>query len=150
MSDDTTQVKAWMNPPEHTVGPLTPLEEAFGVMAREGVRHLLVLDEDRELVGVVTDRDLRRPTIEGEVMSVEAMYKVGQSLTVRDVMTEEPMTVAPNTHTTEAARMMVENKFNCLPVVSGDGDLVGITTSSDLLSALVHDADPLAAEFEAS
>jgi len=50
----------------------------------------------------------------------------------------------------EAARIMVENKFNCLPVLGQEGDLVGITTSSDLLSALVHDADPVAAELEAS
>lgn len=147
MSDDTMQVKAWMNPPEHTVGPQTPLEEAFGLMAKEGIRHLLVLDDDNELVGVVTDRDLRRPSVDGEVMTIEKMYKVGDALKVSDVMTEGPMTVDPDTHTTEAARIMVENKFNCLPVVA-DGDLVGITTSSDLLSALVHNADPMAAELE--
>ncbi|MEM1029137.1 MAG: CBS domain-containing protein [Myxococcota bacterium] len=150
MSGAAIKVKMWMNPPEHTVDRGTTVEEAFAVMAREGIRHLLVVDESEELVGVVTDRDLRRPTIDGEVMTVEAMYKVGEALKVRDVMTASPMTVGPETHAAEAARMMVENKFNCLPVVDRDGGLVGITTSVDLLSALVHETDPLAAELEAS
>jgi acetoin utilization protein AcuB len=134
-------VGAWMNQPEHVVAPDAPVDEAFAVMRRAGVRHLLVVSSD-ELVGVVTDRDLRRPdSNNGDVMSVSEMYKIGEDLTVEDVMTGEPTTVTPEALTSEAAKLMVDNKYNCLPVVR-DTKVLGIITSSDLLAALVHEVDP--------
>ncbi len=134
-------VGAWMNQPDHCVAPQAPVDEAFALMRRANVRHLLVVQGD-ELMGVVTDRDLRRPDRGGDgVMSVEEMYRVGESLEVQDVMTSEPTAVAPDALTAVAAKLMVENKFNCLPVVLEDR-VIGIITSSDLLAALVHEVDP--------
>ncbi len=134
-------VGAWMNQPEHFVAPDATVDDAFARMRRAGIRHLLVLRGD-ELVGVVTDRDLRRPDwSDGDVMSVSEMYRIGEELTVADVMTAEPTTVAPDALTSVAAKLMVDNKFNCLPVVRED-KVVGILTSSDLLAALVHEVDP--------
>ena len=134
-------VAAWMNEPEHTVEPDTPLEEAFALMQRENVRHLLVIRGGEDLLGVVTDRDLRRPSNDGNVMSVSELYRMGEDLTVADVMTEDPTTVGPHDLTAHAAKLMVDNKFNCLPVMRGSR-VVGIITSSDLLAALVHEVDP--------
>lgn len=135
-------VGAWMNEPEHWVEPSATVDDAFARMRRANVRHLLVLKGGEELVGVVTDRDLRRPDwADGDVMSVKEMYKLGEKLKVQDVMTEEPITVTPRQLTSDAAKLMVENKFNCLPVVEDD-KVLGILTSSDLLAALVHEVDP--------
>ena len=145
-------VSAWMNNPEHWVVPEAYVEEAFAIMRRAGIRHLLVMKND-ELLGVVTDRDLRRPNGVGEeLVSVREMYLFGDNLRVADVMTEEPVTIGPDTLTAEAARVMVENKFDCLPVLKGE-KVVGIITSSDLLAALVYEVDPdfvAARELEAS
>lgn len=134
-------VAAWMNEPEHTVEPSTAVEEAFALMQRENVRHLLVVRGGEDLLGVVTDRDLRRPSSDGNMMSVKDLYRVGDDLTVADVMTEDPTTVRPDDLTSFAAKLMVDNKFNCLPVMRGSR-VVGIITSSDLLAALVHEVDP--------
>lgn len=146
-------VKAWMNPPEHTISPDAYAEDAFKVMKRAGVRHLLVM-RGEELVGVVTDRDLRRPDwSDGDVLSVREMYRLGEELRVYDVMTSDVTTTGPDDLTSQAAKVMVENKFNCLPVVDDDDEVVGIITSSDLLAALVHEVDPdfvAAREAEAS
>jgi acetoin utilization protein AcuB len=134
-------VKAWMNAPDHTIGPDAMAEEAFAIMQRADIRHLLVM-KDEELLGVVTDRDLRRPKSEGgEVMSVSELYRLGEDLTVEEIMTSPPFTASPDDSTAQAARVMVENKFNCLPVLNGD-KVVGILTSSDLLAALVYSSDP--------
>ncbi len=135
-------VGAWMNEPEHWVEPTATVDDAFARMRRANVRHLLVLKGGEELVGVVTDRDLRRPDwADGDVMSVKEMYKLGEKLRVADVMTEDPITVEPSQLTSEAAKLMVDNKFNCLPVINEE-KVVGILTSSDLLAALVHEVDP--------
>ncbi|MCC6523565.1 MAG: CBS domain-containing protein [Polyangiaceae bacterium] len=138
-------VAAWMNQPDHQVAPTTTLEDAFAVMQRENVRHLLVVDGG-DLVGIVSDRDLRRQETPRRKSSKEPwtlhdLYLFGDELAVRDVMTEDVVTVSPDDPTSTAARVMVENKINCLPVVLG-GDLVGILTSSDLLAALVYSSDP--------
>ena len=143
-------VKAWMNPPEFTIRPDAFVAEAFAILKREHIRHLLVVNEDSDLVGVVTDRDLRRPDWNGgEVLSVKDMYKLGDELRVHDVMTAEVKTVLPNASVAEAAKLMTELKIDCLPVVR-DGDVVGILTSTDLLSALVHQMDPEVLEARAA
>src|SRR5690606_38356298 len=98
-------------------------------------------------VGVVTDRDLRRPNWNGDdLLSVRDMYLLGDELRVFDVMSEDPITVTPDELTATAARIMVENKFDCLPVLDDRGAVVGILTSSDLLGALVYEVDPVALE----
>lgn len=134
-------VGSWMSPPEHTVRPDAFAEDAFTILKRERIRHLLVMNEAGELLGVVTDRDLRRPDWGGRVLSMRDMYLLSDELRVYDMMTEEVVTVTPDTPTADAARMMVEGKFDCLPVVA-DGEVVGIITSSDLLAALVHEVEP--------
>lgn len=138
---DAGLVQAWMNPPEHTVAPDDRADEAFAHMKRAGVRHLLVM-KDEELCGVVTDRDLRRPDWhDGKTISIRDMYLIGKDLRVRDVMTREVLTSEMDDSIVHAARMMVENKINCLPVMR-DERVVGILTSSDLLAALVYSHDP--------
>ena len=138
---DELRVRAWMSPPEHTIDPDSFVDDAFRVMRRADVRHLLVT-KGEELAGVVTDRDLRRPDwSDGEVLSARDMYRFGDELRVYDVMTSEVITVQLDDATAFAARLMVENKINCLPVLQGD-KVVGIITSSDLLGALVREVDP--------
>jgi len=143
-SDDLpneNRVGAWMNPPDYTIGSHELVDEAFKLMQRQNIRHLLVVDND-ELVGVVTDRDLRHQELEAdEITSVSEIYRVGQKLKVEDVMTDQVITATADDLTADAARIMVENKINCLPVVDDD-KVIGILTSSDLLAALVHEVDP--------
>lgn len=55
-------------------------------------------------------------------------------LTAKDIMSDKVITVSPDTDIPTAARLMVDNKFNGLPVISGNGKLVGIICQSDLIS----------------
>jgi len=55
-------------------------------------------------------------------------------LTVKDIMTASPVTVTPNTEIVQAAKLLLENRINGLPVVDDDGKLVGIICQSDLIA----------------
>jgi CBS domain-containing protein len=98
------------------------------------IRHTPVLDESSgEVVGIVSQRDLFRGALARSLGYGEhAQQKVLGMLRVKDVMTNEPVTVGPDTPLKEAARIMLERKLGCLPVVSG-GKLVGILTESDFV-----------------
>lgn len=54
-------------------------------------------------------------------------------LTARDIMTSTPVTVSPETSVTEASRILLDNRFNGLPVVDAAGTLLGIICQSDLV-----------------
>ena len=100
-----------------------PLAE--DVMAFKHVHHLPVIDETGRVVGVVSDRDLLRMSRDDE-------------LRVADVMTRDVWTVAMDTLASEAGAVMRDQRFGCLPVVDGDGVLVGIVTEHDFLSFAVR------------
>jgi CBS domain-containing protein len=101
-----------------------------------GIRHLPVV-RGGMLVGLLTQRDLLR----------SAMSRPAKTTQAADVMTREPVTVRPTTSLVHAARIMLSNKFGCLPVCSEDGTLVGIITEADFVrfaADMVQDLDLVA------
>ncbi len=102
-----------------TVAPDTPLEVVWTMMEGEDVRQLPVVEE-RKLMGIITERDVR-PVLRSE------LFEIGSA---EMVMTEYPITVTPNLPLYRAAEMLRAYKFGALPVVD-DGALVGIITVSD-------------------
>ncbi len=133
------RVKAWMSPPRHRIDPAALVDEALCLMHEHRVRHLLVMSRG-ELVGVVTDRDLRRPH-PAERTSLRELYVVGRDVAVMHVMTSRLVTVEEDDSTAYAARLMIDNGVGCLPVVR-DADVVGILTRTDLMRALSYAVDP--------
>jgi CBS domain-containing protein len=101
------------------------LEMADNYLELGHIRHLPVV-RGRKLVGLITHRDLLRNCDRKDT-------RTGAPLIARDVMTTRVMVVHPETSTREAIRMMLTNKFGCLPVTTEAGTLVGIVTESDLL-----------------
>jgi CBS domain-containing protein len=121
-------VRDWMTREPITVPEECSIRQALGLMQRDGVRHLLVLDGDR-LSGILSNRDVKRL----------ALGDPGPPLLsgpVRSIMTEDPVTVAPETAVTIAARLLLEHRIGALPVRDGD-EIVGIFTTADALEALL-------------
>jgi CBS domain-containing protein len=103
-----------------------------------GIRHLPVV-QDGKLLGLLTQRDLLR--------SGESGRPSARERPVSEIMTREITTVGPGTGLAEAARLMLERKFGCLPVCDGTGTLVGIVTESDFVrfaADVVRDLDLVA------
>ena len=105
------------------VRPSTRLVEAMRILIDHKISCLIVLDA-QQLVGIVSDRDLREHR--GHLEQVK----------LNGVMTERPVTVTPATTIEEAAQIMLERQIGGLPVVA-DGRLVGIITASDIMRAFL-------------
>lgn len=111
------------------------LDLADDIMRLGRIRHLPVVEDDR-VVGVVSQRDLFRSALASALgYGEKAQRGLMQTLLVKEVMSTPVVTVAPECAVREAARLMVEKKIGCLPVVSGEA-LVGIVTETDMLKLL--------------
>ncbi len=108
-------------------------------MERGRIRHLPVVGGDGRLVGLVTHRDLLASSFSlfAEVASAE-QRRVFASLPVCDIMHRRVLSVAPDLPVADAARILLRNKFGCLPVVDEDGRLCGIVTEADFLRLTVR------------
>lgn len=130
-------VKEYMTPNPVTVAPETSVPEAAALMKKGGFRRLPVLKEG-ELVGIVTDRDLKEamPSDANALSVWEINYLIAR-LKVAEIMTEHPVTVADTLPLQAAAKTMLEAKVGGLPVTH-EGKLVGVITVTDVLRAFLH------------
>ncbi|MCM3637119.1 acetoin utilization AcuB family protein [Sporosarcina luteola] len=109
--------------PEHTVS------DALTIMQKKKIRHLPIVSDDKGLVGIVTDRDLKEvvPSLYSDSRDA-SVYNIPLS----EIMTKNPISGHPMDFVEEAAIIFYDNQIGCLPIVSG-GKLVGIITETDLL-----------------
>jgi acetoin utilization protein AcuB len=120
-----------------TVTPQTTLPEALKLVAQRRIRHLPVVDSGGDLVGIVSDRDLKQ-AMASPATSLEAhelVYLLNRLL-VEKIMTRTVVTIGPMRPVEEAARLMVQEKIGAVPVIEG-GALVGILTETDVLELFV-------------
>jgi len=132
-------VRDLMTAPVVTLSARQSVALAEVVMKLKRIRHLPVVEEDRRLVGLVTHRDLLRAKISalapiGRERRAEAELRVA----VSQIMQTEVWSVSPAAPALNAARLLSDHRFGCLPVVEA-GRLVGIVTEHDFL-ALVTDS----------
>ncbi|MBI4880968.1 MAG: CBS domain-containing protein [Planctomycetes bacterium] len=118
-----------------TAKPDMSVKEAFFTMRRGRVRHLPVLDGDK-LVGIISDRDLRRPKWAEDLDDWTSYYQIDENLQVGDVMTKNPETVCTRDEILTAVKILRERRYGALPVLNRKGELVGILSAQDLLAAL--------------
>lgn len=103
------------------------------LMYENDIRHVPVVDEDGDLVGLVSQRDLlRRSLVEQPDVPRMIEDEVLARMTVDQLMTTGVETTETDADLAEAARTMFENKFGCLPVVEARR-LVGILTEADFV-----------------
>jgi CBS domain-containing membrane protein len=116
-----------------TARPRDPVILIRDLIHDHGVRHVPVVDDEGSLVGLVSHRDLLRTAlIEQPDSAPQAENEALAGITTGEVMNTSVDTVEPDTPLVEAAELMLENKYGCVPVVEGDR-LVGILTESDFV-----------------
>ena len=133
MAPTSLRVRDVMSREVHTVKRNDELAIADELMKQKRVRHLPVLDEDGEVCAVVSQRDLFRGALLRALgygsRAEELMLK---QVAVKEAMSTEIQTTAPDTPVADAARVMIERKIGCLPVIE-NGKLVGIVTETDFV-----------------
>jgi CBS domain-containing protein len=139
-----------------TVSPDADAREAVQLLARTDKGAIPVVDEDRRLVGIVSESDLvlgdeeadlhlpHYLNIMGGVVFVGSMKGFEERLEkafatrVSELMTVDPVVVNDYSSAETVARRIAENHHNHLPVVDGEGRLLGLVTRADALAALVE------------
>ena len=123
-----------------TVKENDSLQRAFSLMKKNSIRHLPVVREET-LVGIITDRDFRQAMIpvEDSGKGKEGYrYRLPKAGKVKKYMTSEVIVVTPHTDIEEAACLIYRHKVGGLPVINGEGKLMGIITETDLLAVFIE------------
>ena len=121
-----------------TATPDMSIAEASSLMKQEKVHRLPVLDKDKRLVGLITEKDiLYASPSPASSLSIHEMAYLLSKLTVKKLMSKNVVTISKDTTVEEAARMMVDQDLSCLPVLEGD-KLIGIVSKSDMFKILLE------------
>lgn len=121
-----------------TASPDMSVSEASSLMKREKVHRLPVLDKDRKLVGIISEKDILYASPSPvSTLSIHEMAYLLSQLTVKKLMTRDVVTIDKDTTVEEAARLMVDQDLSSLPVLE-DGKLIGIVSKSDLFKILLE------------
>jgi len=136
--DAAPPVSAIMHPEPMAVPPRATLLATAARMAERGVRHACVVDENRCVIGIVSDRDVRRVLGHPKRALVPNYVPAHlHGLRVEQVMSV-PTTVNQDASINEALSLLLSGHFGALPVTDARGHLRGIVSYVDLLRHLRH------------
>ncbi|HEX8871039.1 MAG TPA: CBS domain-containing protein [Lentzea sp.] len=125
-----------MTSPVITVTPGVPLKGAAALMVSHGFTALPVVDDDKRLVGIVTEADL-----------VRGKYLEEANAVVGDVMTTPAVAMDAAAPAEMLARVMIDDRRRCVPIVDGS-TVIGVVTRRDLVRVLARTDTTVAAEVQ--
>lgn len=127
-------VEEVMNRNTTTLFPEDTIEKALRTLTEKGIRHIPIVNHEHELVGLISDRDVRDacPSILDNPVSMDSLQQP-----IERIMTKHVITCHPLDFVEEIATIFYDNKIGCLPVTK-EGKLVGIITETNVLHTLVE------------
>ncbi|HKI48161.1 MAG TPA: CBS and ACT domain-containing protein [Desulfobacteria bacterium] len=130
-------VKDWMSKNVITADVNDSMQEAMNRLKKNDISMLPVMKKGN-LVGIVTDRDLKRASAsDANTLEVHELLFLITKIKVQDIMTENPVTIPFDFTVEEAAEVLLEKKISGAPVVDGDGKVIGVITKNDLFRVLI-------------
>ena len=130
-------VTNWMSKNIITVDENDSMQDAMKLLKEHDIRMLPVMKKGK-LVGIVTDRDLKRASAsDATTLEIHELLYLLTRIKVKNIMTKEVITVPPDFTVEETALVLQENKISGAPVVDSKGKLVGTITQTDLFRVLI-------------
>ncbi len=131
-------IKDWMTTPVITIEEDEPVLKAVELLKKYSIRRLPVL-RDLKLTGIITLSDLRG-LVPSKVAPLELteLMDLLLEIPVKEIMTQNPITVKPNDPVEYAAIIMLENKISGIPVVNENYMVEGIITESDIFKLFIE------------
>jgi len=135
------KVSSYMSPQLITIPPTMGIREAFFKMKENSIRHLPIVDENNSLIGIISDRELRRPNWVDEAKDISHVYYLDNSMLVSDVMITNVHVIHTYDTLKKAVSLLLDNQIGAAPVLDKTGSLVGMLSAIDLLRALKDSID---------
>jgi acetoin utilization protein AcuB len=130
-------VKNWMSKKVVTAHVNDTMQDAVKLLRKHGIRMLPVLEQG-ELVGIVTDRDMKRASAsDATTLDVYELIHLISTIKLKHIMTKNPITVPFDFTVEETAEVLLKNKISGVPVVNHDSKIVGTITQTDLFKVLI-------------
>jgi len=130
-------VKNWMSKEVITVDADDSMQNAIYMLKEQNIKILPVMD-DGTLVGIITDRDLKKASpSDATTLDMHELLFLISKIKVRDLMKKPVYIAKPDDTVEEAAALLLEKKISGIPVVDENNRLVGIITRSDIFRVLI-------------
>ncbi|MBF0528030.1 MAG: CBS domain-containing protein [Deltaproteobacteria bacterium] len=125
-----------------TIGPEATVIEAQEIMGKAHIRHLPVVDQEKKLLGMVSDRDIRSAMPSSFLTEEEYALAKGKiaGIYAKNIMTkrEKLITISPTNTLEDALLMMQSVKVGAFPVVDKSNTLLGLVSIRDLMRAFIN------------
>ncbi|MEZ7196577.1 CBS domain-containing protein [Pseudodesulfovibrio karagichevae] len=132
------KVRDLMSSPVFSLRENDSLHSARELMDLQRIRHIPIVTVDNVFSGLITHRDILSATISKLAdLDPETQKEIDSGIPIHEIMRADITSVAPDTSLKDAARLLLNNKYGCLPVVEGGG-LVGIVTEADFLRLTIN------------
>ncbi len=130
-------VKNWMSKNVITINEEDSMQHAMALMREHSIRMLPVMRKG-ELIGIVSDSDLKRASAsDATTLDIHELLYLISKIKVYDIMTKNPVTVSDDYTVEETAQILMEKNISGVPVVDSSKKLVGIITRHDLFKILI-------------
>ena len=130
-------VKNWMSKEVVTVDINNSMIEATKKLKEHNIGMLPVMKKGK-LVGIVTDRDLKKASAsDATTLEIHELLYLVSNIKVKDLITKDPITVPPDYTIGETAELLLEKNISGVPVVGKNGEVAGVITKADIFRALI-------------
>ncbi|MDT8282224.1 MAG: CBS domain-containing protein [Gammaproteobacteria bacterium] len=131
-------VEEFMTADPYTLLDSNSLNDARRVMTERHIRHIPIIDNDKHLIGLITQRDVLAATDPGSRQQTRSSPQLGDTdIKLSDIMITDVSVIHKTDSLRQAALYIQSHKYGCLPVISEEG-LIGIITDSDFIDIAIN------------
>jgi acetoin utilization protein AcuB len=130
-------VNKWMSKKVVTIDENDSMQDAINLIKQHKINMLPVMKKGK-LVGIVTDRDLKKASAsDATTLDVHELLYLISKIKIRDIMSKKPVIIPINYTIEETAAILLENNISGAPVVDNNNQVVGIITQTDIFKVII-------------